>query len=215
MRKVKSIILLISLIFIVAISVLVMKNLDDSEEFINIMQTSSKFTQTNILVNNTKNIIIELIKDKNLNEILDSLQRTKINILPLFYKDISVFIKVPVELDFNENYYLNAKNKSKLIKQLYDDEVYYPDDFVKIYKDKNITNFRQINYILDEYVSTTKDTNILKIQDKFNFISIDENTTAYRCDYDIDVSGLKSHVNMIVTLKNNKTDVILDFYFKE
>ena len=216
--KKKAIVLLISLFFIIAISTLILKNLDDSNEFINISQDTYNLTQTNITVNNVKDEVLKLFKNKKDN--IDYLLGVLPNNLPLNFKNIMLQINI-TKIEPDELYNLNNPNISDNIDDNMTNNIYYTYDFFSLIKDKNITNFRQIDSLVNEYIFITKDKKILNIKDKFSFLdfntSIDNNnsnTNIYiKCDYNIDVNGLKSNANMIFKVGDLHT-MYFDFYLK-
>jgi len=198
-----------------------MQNLDDSEEFFEVVQTSSNLSQTNITINNVKAEIL-LLFNKN-SEDIDKVFEIIPESLPLQFKNVSLLIS-PMLIDLDNYYYIYDK-KDDLVKKLYEDEIYYPDDFIKLINDNNISNFRQLDYIIDKYVVLTKDTNILNIKDKFTFIKNENNTlddannsrtvTYISSNYEMNINGLNSHVDMLIEVENKKSKIkYFDFYFR-
>ena len=211
MKKQKAIILLITLFFISAISILILKNLNDSEKFFKVIQTSTALTQTNITINNIKNEILTLFKKEKNN--LDKVFEFLPEILPLEFENIKSIISIN-QIYPKDYYNLNDKLLNTKIDDEFKQNVNYTYDFFSLIKKRKITNYRQINYIIDEYITLTKDDKITNIQDKFIYFDMnDTNATYVSCKYDIDVSGLKSHVNMIFKASDTKP-LSLDIYFK-
>jgi len=211
LNKSKAIVLLITLFFISAISILILKNLSDSEEFINISNTTTNLTQTNITIYNVKNEVMKLFKDKK--DDVDMLLATLPNNLPLSYENIKIQINIK-EIYPDELYNLNDVNLSRNIDSNMSENIDYTHDFFSIIKDKNITNNRQIDFIVDKYISLTKDTKILNIKEKFTYIDFnDSNATYISCKYDIDVGGLKSNSNVVFKV-GDLNETSFDFYFK-
>ena len=133
--------------------------------------------------------------------------------IPLEFENIRLNISIN-EINYKDYYNLN----DKLLKQKIDDEfnknINYTYDFFLLINKQKITSFRQIDYIINDYITLTKDKNILNIKDKFTYLDMnDTNSTYVSCKYDIDISGLKSHTDMIFKV-GEKKPMSFDFYFK-
>ena len=211
MKNKKAIILLITLFFVSAVSILILKNLNDSEKFFKVIQISTSLTQTNITVKNVQKEILKLFKKEKDNT--DKLFKFLPETLPLQFENIRLTIKIN-EINYKDYYNLNDKLLNKKTDDEFNKNVNYTYDFFSLINKQKITNFRQIDYIIDDYIRITKDKDILNIKDKFTYLDMnDTNSTYVSCKYDIDVSGLKSHVDMIFKVGETKT-MSYDFYLK-
>jgi hypothetical protein len=211
MKQVKSIILLITLFFVSSISILILKNLSDSDKFLKVVQTSSSLTQTNLTVINIQNEILKLFKKEQNN--LDKLFKFLPETLPLNFENINIKIDTN-QIDPKNYYNLNDKLLKTKIDNEFKKNINYMYDFFSLSKDKNISSFKQIDYIINEYIDITTDKDILNIKDKFIYFDTnDTNNTYVSCNYDLDVSGLKSHSNMIFKVGELKP-MVFYFYFK-
>jgi len=199
--KQKGIVLLITLMFIASISLLILKNLDDSEKFFKIVNTDSSLVQTKSLITNTNQQIMKFFKDKsdNLDDILEQIPST----IPL---QLSPNIKVILHIsEFYDADYINindinqTKNDVDFIKYVDFKYVYFDilNKYLKQYK--HISNHRQIEYILNQYINETRDTRILKLQNKLIGYKIQNNQQQryIQCDYVVSVNNISSQSKII------------------
>ncbi len=199
--KQKGIVLLITLMFIASISLLILKNLDDSEKFFKIVNTDSSLVQTKSLITNTNQQIMKFFKDKsdNLDDILEQIPST----IPL---QLSPNIKVILHIsEFYDADYINindinqTKNDVDFIKYVDFKYVYFDilNKYLKQYK--HISNHRQIEYILNQYINETRDTRILKLQNKLIGYKIQNNQQQryIQCDYVVIVNNISSQSKII------------------
>jgi len=201
----KSIVLLITLMFIGAISLLILQNLKDSEKFFSLVKTNTNLTQTKVTIDNVNSEIIKFFnkyKDENLDDIFQRVPE----ILPLNYANINLSIKL-TQLNLENKIYLNDKNISKKIDYHSIDNSYY---FTSLLKDINVTNDKQVHKLVDDYYHYTKDKRIFELQDQLTFLQPAQDYI--KCEYTIDINGLKSYVIMIFRFKSTKI-TYLDFYF--
>ena len=212
--KKKGIILLITLFFISAISVLILKNLGDSEKFISEVSFDTKLTQFKIVNENVQNEIIKILNE-NKDYIDDILEKAQI--IPLRYGNVNLLIEL-VELPAKECDINTIKNVSDIAQQCTNDVSYnienqykFVEDLNKIRKDTNITNQQQLNYFIEEYKTSVNDDQIDDISDKFGYISIDKNATYLSCKYTIVLDDIsKANSYFIFKLDSN---IPLSSYF--
>jgi len=211
----KSIVLLITMLFISAITLLVMDNLKDSEKFINTSSNSSNYTQMNVSV---KNINDELVKELNKiskEDLQTAFTKVKLlNAIPL--ENIKISNLEPKILKQGD-YYDIEKNYSNTQDVYLIENIDYRYDLYYLIKDKNITNNRQIQGIVDEYIKISKDDKILKILEDNKFLAnynryTDSNNTKtfIICNYDLQINNLKAHIDMI--FEHKKDIKYFDFY---
>jgi hypothetical protein len=209
----RAIVLLITLFFISAISILILKNLNDSEQFIQEVSCDTTLTQLKLTSTNIQDEIVNLI-NKNKNNI-DSILEITSSGIPFGYGNIN--LSLILEQYFIPECYLNDINYTNNVnKQCGDDianEILYPYDFVTILsKYKPISNQQQIDYFIRDYQYQTKDDEINDIKEQFGFIKQDINETIYlKCSYNIVVQNSDASSNFIFKLDGNNTVVSFDF----
>lgn len=203
----KSVILLITLLFITAISSLILKNLNDSEEFINEVSINSSLTQTLLTITDVKEEIFGYLKNHkdNLETILENISEG----IPLSYGSVDMMLMLQSyePREFN----LNELNQTKFIDFLIQNEIEYPDKFYKMANDVNYTNSKQIDDTISSYIEETDDKKIALLRDEFAFFSIDSNNSeVVKCEFDIEVSEVSSKAMYIYDVKNEE---VIDFEF--
>ena len=206
----KSIVLLISLLFISAISLLILDNLKDSEKYINISQNNSNLTQTNVTIlnlNNEMKKLLNKINKNDLDEIFD-----KLKFIPPFGNVI--ISNIELEQYNLEDKYDIQKNYSETTNTNIIENIDYRYDLYEISKKKIISNYRQVENIINEYIKLTGDNKILNIKDQFTFKLKDYNSTKtyISYNYDLKINNINSHIDIVFEHKSNK-DIFYDFYF--
>ena len=226
----KSIVLLISLFFISVISVLILKNLEDTDSYIS--QQNSKFAKTQILllIDNVKEEVSKAITASNQGDTKEDYLKDYYNIaFPLKIKDVDIlFTLKPYE---KENINL-LKNKEiedyQDISEIFiDNGIYDFDYFIEIYKEKietylvseeskEIKNQRQIDEIFNEFIKRTYNDSILVIKDKIGFFDYDQEKAKEEEKYDyyelsVNVSFLKEFIKAHYIL--NKQGKVENFEF--
>ncbi len=83
-------------------------------------------------------------------------------------------------------------------------------EIVKKYKP--ILNQNQLNYIVKQYIKTTKDENILKVKDQFDLINVELNSSKryIQCNYNLNTNSLTSSSEFIFEIN---TKEMLSFEF--
>lgn len=192
----KSIVLLVSLFFIAAISALIIKNLDDTDSYIS--EQNSKFSKTQIifLINNIKDEVSSVIALNNENEDKqkDYIKKYYGIEFPLEIKDARITFKlVPYE---KENINMlqddDIEKQKDLIELFYNNNVYDFPYFLEIYrerkekyfKDNNINSYKQIDDILQDFMKKTYSNNILKIKNSIGFFDFDQDKAENDEKYD-------------------------------
>lgn len=185
----KSIVLLISLFFITAISALILKNLDDTDSYISAQ--NSKFTKTQILllIDNVRSEVSQAILANNSveNSDTDYLSNYYNIDFPLKIEDINIVFKLtPYERE-NINLLKETEyEKYKDLEELFSDNS-IPDFniFMEIYNEKkekyldqmktnNIESYKQIDDIINDFMKKTYSNKILIIKDKIGFFDFDQ-----------------------------------------
>lgn len=192
----KSIVLLVSLFFIAAISALIIRNLDDTDSYIS--EQNSKFSKTQIvfLINNIKDEVSNVIA---LNNTSDDKQKDYLRPyygidFPLEIKNAKIAFKLIPYTKENINMLKenDIEKQRDLIELFNDNNVYDFPYFLEIYKEKkekyfkedNINSYKQIDYIIDDFIKKTYSNNILKIKDNIGFFDFDQDKAENDEKYD-------------------------------
>ena len=215
----KSIVLLVSLFFITAISALIIKNLDDTDSYIS--EQNSKFSKTQIifLINNIKDEVSSVIALNNENEDKqkDYIKKYYGIEFPLEIKDARITFKlVPYEKEnINMMQDDDIEKQKDLIELFYNNNVYDFPYFLEIYrerkekyfKDDNINSYKQIDDILQDFMKKTYSNNILKIKNSIGFFDFDQDKAENDEKYDyyeliVKINFLKEFIKARYILNN-------------
>ncbi len=201
--KKKGIVLLITLFFITAISMVILQNLEDSESFIKEVSLDDTLTQNKITTQNVQKEIIKLInKYKGDDEAINGILEVAVLGIPFNYGNIDLVIYL--EEYFTNGCNLNTINlKSPLNGQCEEyitNNILYEYDFLeKLKKYKPFNTKEQIRYFINQYIQDTRDDKISLVIDDFGYLKKDENETAryIKCNYDISIQDRNSTVEFI------------------
>jgi hypothetical protein len=172
----KSIVLLISLFFIAAISLLIIQNLKDTDSYIN--EQNSKFAKTQILflINNAKDEISNILSQNQGNDISSYLDVD----YPIVVKDAKIVVKLQKYDKYNINL-LKSKDKKDYVylkKFFEDNRVYDTETFIYLMKNKqDIKTYKQLNELLLNVKNESYDKRILDLKDYLGFIKFDKKDT--------------------------------------
>ena len=189
----KSIVLLISLFFISALSILIIKNLEDTNLFLE--EKNHKINKTQILTS-FNNIQIEISKifKNNKNNITNIIAELNSEYIPIGIKDILISFTITEYDKVNINLLSNkdSKDYAELTTLFSDYEVSNFDGFKYVYKeieneykntkDENegfVKNNKQIDDIINIIIEKTYNNEILNIKNKLGFIKKNENEKLY------------------------------------
>jgi hypothetical protein len=203
----KSIVLLITLFFITTISILILQNLKDTDDFLNELAFDNSLSQIQITIDNIqKEIPKYLNKNKNnIDAILENFE-----LIPLFYGNINIVLNI-VEYtlgEFNINK-LTIKNTSS---DKFMNNIINIYDFVQLVnKHKPYSSKDQILETINEYIELTHDKDILNIKDDFTYFSVKKGVKLIECTYTLDVDNIESEVSFVFDLN---TTSIKDFKIK-
>jgi hypothetical protein len=212
----KGVILLITLFFIMAITAIIVKNLQDTEEFIDEVAVNSSLSQLNITINNVNSEIMRVVKkindEGNLEDILSSLET-----IPLNYGNVKVLINLE-EYTNDGKYNLYDANASFIYKlDRFSDDQMFTQNVIDKYTLENMfmkqkpTNKRQIDFVIDNYIKETRDDVIVNVKENFVYHTMDTNSTYINCKYKIDINNIKSDVNMIFAIGGKVVDMDVTF----
>lgn len=189
----KSIVLLISLFFISALSILIFKNLEDTNFFIKEKNDKLKKIQ---LITSIKNTQVEISKlflenTKNIDNIVAKLDS---QFIPINIKDISVLFMLKEYDRVNINLLSQSDSKKyKEVNELFlDNSISDFDSFKYMFKtlekeykitsseNKNfVNNNKQIDDIIIKFMKETYSNKVLNIKNKLGFIDKNENENLY------------------------------------
>ena len=211
--KKDAIALLITLFFILAISVIILKNLDDSKSFIEEVSFDSSLSQIKLTNKNLKDEIINIVFTYK--EQLDELLEVASIGIPFNYGDIN--LSITLNEYFIPDCYLNDINSTEQLNENCDEitvgNILYRYEFIDTLKQyKPIKNQNQLNYFLDDYRNKTKDYKIYLSTESFGYTKEDTNTTKryVKCNYSLNTNGLKSSSEFIFETTSKK---IVSFEF--
>ncbi|MEA3354790.1 MAG: hypothetical protein U9Q33_13340 [Campylobacterota bacterium] len=206
--KRKAVVLLITLFFITAISLLILKNLEDSNSFIEETAMDTKLSQIKITHNNIKDEVINLANryKSNTDEILEITSQG----IPFKYGDIS--FDLTLDDHISGDCYLNGIDQNNT---LYDicstdtiNKIVYQYDFIKMLEQyKPFSSKDQLEYFLQKYKELTRDDRIDEVKDSFSFIKpLDENSTKryLQCNYKAVIKDMKVKGEFIFEVETKK-----------
>ncbi|MFX4219279.1 hypothetical protein ACOL3B_10335 [Aliarcobacter butzleri] len=187
--KKKGVILLITLFFIISISILILKNLSDTNSYLT--EQNSKFAKVQMLyyINNIKNEFLRLLKDTNKEGLVKYFNMN----FPVQMEDIKIKIRLEEYNKYNINL-LKAKDKK---------DYYYFSEFLKSYDIYDIyilqsilselntirTN-KQLDEVFKKFDKESYNNNLFKVKDYIGFVEYDKR----------DFSSQASNENLLVEL---------------
>jgi len=203
----KSIVLLITLFFIATISILILQNLKDTDDFLNELAFDNSLSQVQITIDNIQKELPKYFY-KNRDNIDIILENS--SAVPLNYGNVELLLNIIeyVPKEFNINKLTTEDTSSyKFINNI--TSVY---DFVQLVnKHKPYTSQEQIVQTIDEYIELTHDKDILNITDDFTYFTIKNGARLIECNYNLKVNDITSEVSFIFDLN---TTIIQDFKIK-
>jgi hypothetical protein len=198
----KAIVLFITLFFIIAFSILIMKNLDDTDKYIQQSEYQSNINQVLISIKNTQEQFSNLLS-KHTNKIKDILEEegSISGKIPLSQKELNITfnIKDYDKVDVN----IQKGKENKALRDLFNDNgVYDYAYFVDIYHQKvtdKIKNNKQLLDIINNFIIKTNNYQIKRIENQLGFLTsqdmyeLDIEATYYeakaRASYVLDTKG--------------------------
>ncbi|MDN5096522.1 hypothetical protein [Aliarcobacter butzleri] len=171
--KKKGVILLITLFFIISISILILKNLSDTNSYLT--EQNSKFAKVQMLyyINNIKNEFLRLLKDTNKEGLVKYFNMN----FPVQMEDIKIKIRLEEYNKYNINL-LKAKDKK---------DYYYFSEFLKSYDIYDIyilqsilselntirTN-KQLDEVFKRFDKESYNNNLFKVKNYIGFVEYDK-----------------------------------------
>lgn len=206
MRTKKSaIVLFVTLIFILAISALIVKNLDDSNKFIDESNSEASQVQSLLAVKNLKEEFLKyFVKHKDtLDELLEKEPFNEEFLLE--YENVKANLKFEkYEEKHDVNLLTKEESKYQEIEQLFmDNDIsdFYTFKQMVVQNSKlygEIESFIQLNHILEAFIQKTDNEDIRPIKEFLSFLST-EKQQLLLCNMEIQISG-----------KSVKSDFIYD-----
>lgn len=169
----KSIVLLISLFFIAAVSLLIIQNLEDTNTYVS--EQNSKFAKTQIIffLNNAKDEISKVLSQNQGNDISSYLDIP----YPIEVKDANIIVKLQEYDKYNINL-LKSKNEKDYIpiqKFFERNGIYYIETFKYLMKENpDIKNYKQLDKFLDDATKENSDKKLLELKDYLGFIKFEK-----------------------------------------
>lgn len=170
----KSIVLLISLFFIAAISILILKNLQDTDSYIS--EQNAKFSKTQIMfyINNAKEQISKVLSKDLEKEVLKDYLGLD---FPIFIEEA----KISVRLEEYDRYNINLlkekdEKKYKYLKDFLQKNYIYDIDTLKAIIEENnkVKNSKQLDFVLEEFEKQSYNTDISKVKNYIGFMEYDK-----------------------------------------
>lgn len=172
----KSIVLLISLFFITAITALVIKNLDDTQNYVELQNSKINKVQILSLSKNVQEQVSEIIS-KNSEHIDEIISSQLVDYFPLKIEDIDLKFKIAVydKIDINKLSSNDEAQRNEVVTFLNDNNVFNTDNLRYLLKDNKINSNKQLDDIIKTFIKETYDNKILEIRDLIGFKSLDSN----------------------------------------
>ena len=169
----KSIVLLISLFFIAAVSLLILKNLEDTNSYVN--EQNSKFSKTQMmfLLNNAKDEISKALAQNEGNDLSSFLDLN----YPIMIQDAKIIVRLQEYDKYNINLLKKSDEKEYVhIKDFFQrNGIYDIETFRYLMKDnEDIENYKQLDELLNSFAQQTYKNDILELKDYLGFIKFDK-----------------------------------------
>lgn len=218
----KSIVLLISLLFIAVISLLILKNLQDTDSYL--AEQNAKFTKTQIMfyINNAKDEISNILSKKLDEDILKEYIGVE---YPILVQDAKISIKLEEYDKYNINL-LNEKDDKKyeyLKDFLQRNEIYDIYTLQAILKENdNIKNNKQLDNLFEKFEKESYNIDISKVKDYIGFMDYDKKEITQNekekeilfYELFVDVDYLKQFAKAYYILNKNGGVEYFEFSFK-
>lgn len=171
----KSIVLLISLFFITAISALIIKNLDDTNDYISLQNNKIDKIQLITLIKNAQKQIGAVISQNS--DDMDKFMENQLGeFFPLQIEDINMKFKIQNynRVDINDLTKKEEKDR-KEIEDFFDNNGIYSRDSLRyLIKDNQINSTKQLDDIIFLYQKDNYDEKILQVKDLIGFLKNSE-----------------------------------------
>jgi hypothetical protein len=171
----KSIVLLISLLFITAISALILKNLEDTDIYVQEQNSKINKTQSMMLIKNVQNEISSLLA-KNKENVESIIEAQQDSYYPLNIENIEILFRLGVydKVNLNDLVSENKTIKQATIDRLNDLEVFNIDNLAYLLRGNKIESNKQLDNILTSFIKDTYDDKILEVKEFLGFLGTNE-----------------------------------------
>lgn len=170
----KSIVLFISLFFIATLSLLVLKNLKDTDSYLS--EQNAKFTKTQILfyINNAKDEISKVFSKNLEREALGEYVGLE---FPLIIQDARITMRLEEYDKYNINL-LSEKDEKKyeFFKDFLIRNDIYDIDILRsnLLENNKIKNTKQLDFLLEKFQKESYTSDIFKVKDYIGFMNYDK-----------------------------------------
>jgi len=178
----KAIVLFISLLFIAAVSLLILKNLEDTDSYVS--EQNSKFSKTQIifLLNNAKDEMAEVLKFITEQNYDENKQREVLkDYVGVNFPIIMEDAKITLRLEEYDKYNINLlKEKDEKKYEYFKDflareNIYDFERLEDIFSENNqVKNSKQLDFILETFEKESYNTDISKVKDYIGFQPYDK-----------------------------------------
>ena len=177
----KAIVLFISLLFIAAVSLLILKNLEDTDSYVS--EQNSKFSKTQIMfyINNAKDEIAGVLNSVKLNSDEDKQREVLKDYVGVNFPIIMEDAKITIRLEEYDKYNINLlKEKDEKKYEYFKDflareNIYDFERLQNIVSENNqVKNMKQLDFILEKFEKESYNTDISKIKDYIGFQEYDK-----------------------------------------
>lgn len=190
----KSIVLLISLLFITAISALLLQNLDDTQSYVESQNYKINKVQLLALTKNMQKEASRFIKDypDDLKNLENALFKVNENIVQFNFKDYD-------KADIHAIHTPNTDKYKNIESIFFNNGVSDFESLAYVFpKDKKVNNYKQLDDIIDNFIRQTYNKDILKIKDKLGFLTLGESDKFY--ELNVTVKNINDFVNAYYVL---------------
>ena len=175
----KAIVLFISLLFIAAVSLLILKNLEDTDSYVS--EQNSKFSKTQIMfyINNAKDEIAGVLNSVKLNSDEDKQREVLKDYVGVNFPIIMEDAKITIRLEEYDKYNINLlKEKDEKKYENFKDflvreSIYDFEGLQEVYTEE-VKNSKQLDFILEKFEKESYNTDISKIKDYIGFQEYDK-----------------------------------------
>lgn len=175
----KGIVLLISLFFIASVSLLILRNLSDTDLYLS--EQNSKFSKTQImfLLDNTRSEISKILTQNLDREIIKEYTNKE---FPIIIEDAKIIMRLEEYDKYNINLLKESKDKDadaekyKYFKDFLSRENIYDFERLQdIYGENNkVENSKQLDFVLEKFQNESYSTDISKVRDYIGFQDYDK-----------------------------------------
>ncbi len=221
--KKKAIVLMITLFFIASVSVLILKNLNDTDTYIKEYNQKISKVQVLSLIVNIKKELIKLLKAASMYGFdLGNLSQ----VLPIYEAIISFDIRDYEKYNINDLSSNDVEKIDKFRDLFYDNQVSGFDRFKEFYlkekgknKDFEIKDKRQLDMFLEKFTKEVYNRDIYKINDKIGFLKLEKNSilkeqekSNRNYEFFINITYLKTFTRVYMVLSSKSSNVKEEYF---